>query len=331
MLPDNFCIFILTHGRPESVHTYDSLMKAGYTGKVFIVIDDEDKTADGYRARFGDKVLQFCKADYAASTDEGDNFQHRKAIVYARNACWELAKQVGCRWFCQMDDDYTKYQIRWGPPKELACKYISGGRIKKRIDGAINAWLEFYRTSRASSLCMAQGGDYIGGVQESSKVRLLRKCMNSWFCDVEKPLQFVGHMNEDVSQYVVNGRRGMVFLTAKQIMLTQLETQTTSGGMSDLYLSAGTYVKSFYTVMAAPSCVQIGLMGDTRSERIPRIHHKINWHNCSPKIIREHCFTPGASNETMTGQSFSRIKPRKGVRERRTEESPPRWKLEPIS
>jgi len=286
MLPDNFCIFILTHGRPEKVHTYDSLMKAGYTGKVFIVIDDEDKTADGYRKRFGDKVLQFCKSEWAEKTDEGDNFQHRKAIVYARNACWELARQVGCRWFCQMDDDYTKYQIRFGTPYEGKCKYVTGGRIKKRIDGAISALLDFYKTSGAAALCMAQGGDYIGGVDENACVRLTRKCMNSWFCDTEKPLQFVGHMNEDVSQYVTNGRRGMFFCTAKQIMLTQLETQTTAGGMSDLYLAAGTYVKSFYTVMAAPSCVRIGLMGDTRGNRV-RIHHKINWHNTAPKILRE--------------------------------------------
>ena len=50
---DDFCVFILTHGRPDRVHTYDTLMKAGYTGKVFIVIDDEDKQAEGYRQRFG--------------------------------------------------------------------------------------------------------------------------------------------------------------------------------------------------------------------------------------------------------------------------------------
>jgi len=72
---DDFCAFILTHGRPDRVHTYDTLMRAGYTGKVFIVIDDEDKTAAEYRARFGDKVLQFCKAEWAEKTDEGDNFQ----------------------------------------------------------------------------------------------------------------------------------------------------------------------------------------------------------------------------------------------------------------
>jgi hypothetical protein len=276
---DDFCVFILTHGRPDRVHTYDTLMKAGYTGKVFIVIDDEDKTADGYRERFGDKVLQFCKAEWAANTDEGDNFQHRKAIVYARNACWELAKQVGCRYFVQFDDDYTTFEIRL--PNKGVAGYVG---IRSQIDAAINLMLEFYIKASACSIAMSQGGDFIGGMSYS--ITLRRKCMNSWFCDTEKPIAFFGHMNEDVSAYVTYGHRGNLFLTVLPLKLVQKPTQVTPGGMSDLYLSSGTYQKSFYTVMANPSCVQIGTMGDPRGSGY-RIHHKINWHRAVPKIIDE--------------------------------------------
>lgn len=287
MLPDDFCIFILTHGRPDRVHTYDSLMKAGYTGKLFIVIDDEDKTADGYRQRFGDKVLQFCKADYAESTDEGDNFQHRKAIVYARNACWDLAKQVGCRWFCQMDDDYTSFFIR----HDSKGQYVSAN-VRTHGTAMFAEVLKFMQSSRANAVSISQGGDHIGGGGSEEgggcpRPVLRRKSMNSWVCDVEKAFAFFGHMNEDVSAYVTHGRRGLLFFTVLQAMLVQKPTQVTAGGMSDLYLSAGTYAKSFYTVMAAPSCTQIGVMGDPRGSNGARIHHKINWHTAVPKIIRE--------------------------------------------
>lgn len=276
---DDFCIFILTHGRPDRVHTYDSLMKAGYTGKVYIVIDDEDKTADEYRRKFGSKVLQFCKADLAAATDEGDNFQHRKAIVYARNACWDLANQVSCRYFVQFDDDYHGFYIR----NNTAGDYVSFNCIEQKcLEQMFEAMIVFLMQSRASAVAMSQGGDHIGGELENRK--LTRKCMNSWFCDAQKPFMFFGHMNEDVSAYVTHGHRGSLFFTAHQPQLNQLPTQTTAGGMSDLYLSSGTYVKSFYTVMAAPSCVQIGLMGDPRGGRA-RIHHKINWHRAVPKIL----------------------------------------------
>ena len=278
---EDFCVFILTHGRPDRVHTYDSLVKAGYTGKVFIVIDDEDKQAEGYRQRFGDKVLQFCKAEWAAKTDEGDNFQHRKAIVYARNACWELAKQVGCRYFVQFDDDYHGFYIR----NDSRGNYVSANVITSQtLDRVLLELVEFMISSRSMAVAMSQGGDHIGGETESRK--LTRKCMNSWFCDREKPIAFFGHMNEDVSAYVTYGHRGDLFFTAHQAQLNQMATQVTPGGMSDLYLSSGTYQKSFYTVMAAPSCVQIGVMGDPRGSTY-RIHHKINWHKAVPKIIDE--------------------------------------------
>jgi hypothetical protein len=282
MLPDDFCVFILTHGRPDRVHTYDTLMKAGYTGKVFIVIDDEDKTEAEYRKRFGDKVLQFNKTEWAAKTDEGDNFQHRKAIVYARNACWDLAKQVGCRWFVQFDDDYTEFWIRFDSRR----RYVSG-RVGKRIDTIFAELLEFAIKTNAAAIAMSQGGDHIGKNDGLKSPSLRRKCMNSWFCDVQKPITFFGHMNEDVSAYVTHGHRGQLFLTVLQAQLNQKPTQVTAGGMSDLYLAAGTYVKSFYTVMAAPSCVQIGVLGDPRSPEGRRIHHKINWHRAVPKILSE--------------------------------------------
>jgi hypothetical protein len=277
---EDFCVFILTHGRPDRVHTYDTLMKSGYTGKVYIVIDDEDKTAEGYRSRFGDKVLQFCKAEWAHKTDEGDNFQHRKAIVYARNACWDLAKQVGCRYFCQMDDDYTSFFVR----HDSSLNYVSAN-VHRRLNEVLVTLIEFGVSIGASAVAMSQGGDHIGG-GDGNKATLRRKCMNSWFCDTETPIHFFGHMNEDVSAYVTYGHRGQLFLTSLQAMLVQKPTQTTPGGMSDLYLTSGTYQKSFYTVMANPSCVQIGAMGDPRGSGY-RIHHKINWHKAVPKIIDE--------------------------------------------
>ncbi len=75
-----FCAFILTHGRPDKVLTYRTLRRAGYTGKIFIVVDDEDKTRHQYMAEFGEQVLVFSKADIASRFDEADNFCDRRSI-----------------------------------------------------------------------------------------------------------------------------------------------------------------------------------------------------------------------------------------------------------
>ena len=279
---EDFCAFILTHGRPDRVHTYNTLKRAGYTGKVYIVIDDEDKTADEYRKRYGDNVLQFCKAEVAARIDEGDNFNDRRAIIYARNACWDLARLVGCRYFIQLDDDYSHFNSRFrssGKP----CTAM----IRKTCDAFLTALLEFYESIPAASLAMAQGGDYIGGGTQDKR-RLSRKCMNTFFCDTERPFQFFGRINEDVNTYTCGGRMGWLFLTAVPAFVNQAVTQTQGGGMTETYIDGGTYIKTFYSVMYAPSCVKIGMMGDPRSPHY-RIHHKINWLNTAPKILRESC------------------------------------------
>ena len=89
-----------------------------------------------------------------------------------------------------------------------------------------------------------------------------------------------------MNTYTTLGRRGELFFTVIQAQLNQLQTQTNAGGMSEMYAASGTYVKSFYSVMYAPSCVSLGTLGDPRSPHY-RIHHKINWHATAPKILCE--------------------------------------------
>ena len=46
---NRFCVLILTNNRPDRVHTVKTLNKHGYTGAWFLVIDDEDPTANEYK------------------------------------------------------------------------------------------------------------------------------------------------------------------------------------------------------------------------------------------------------------------------------------------
>lgn len=282
---DDFCVFILTHGRPDKVRTYDTLLRAGYTGKVFIVIDNEDKTAAEYRSRFGDKILQFCKATIAAQIDEGDNFNDRRAIIYARNACWDLARQVECKYFIQLDDDYSNFALRFRG--NLSGFYQA---INKTMDEVLSELVNFFEVTPCLTVAMCQGGDMIGGTNEKAP-HLRRKAMNSFICSTARQFQFFGRINEDVNTYTTRSRCGDLFFTVAQTQLVQTNTQQSSGGMSELYVDSGTYIKTFYSVLYAPSCVKVGTIGDSCrwGNARHRIHHKINWHNCAPKIIREHC------------------------------------------
>ena len=276
---DDFCAFILTHGRPDSVVTYKQLRDSGYTGKIYVVIDDEDKTADQYFERYGSAVLQFSKAEVAKTFDEADNFNDRRAIVYARNVCFRLAREVGCRYFIQLDDDYSSFFYRFN-----SRQVYGAWRIRTTMDALFEAMLEFYLQTPITTIAMSQGGDHIGG--DPGRIALKRKAMNSFICSTDRPFTFHGRVNEDVNTYTTESRRGNLFFTTTSAQLNQLMTQSNAGGMTDLYLDSGTYVKSFYSVMFCPSPVKIGELADNRSPH-RRIHHAIDWTKTAPKILRE--------------------------------------------
>lgn len=283
---DDFAIFILSHGRPDSVVTLSEIERCGYTGKTYIVIDDEDRTGDEYKRRYGDRVLVFSKR--ALDVDAGDNTGDMRSSMYPRNAIFDFAKRLGLRWLMQFDDDYESFQLRFLPD------YTYGVvRIRKRIDAVIGALIGYMeRAPSIDSVCMSQGGDHIGGQAAARDIRARRKAMNSFIFRVDTDMRFVGRMNEDANLYVSKGLTGSVFLTIMQAMLGQKQTQASAGGMTEAYLDSGTYIKSFFSVMYAPSSVRVGTI-NTGSNVTPRIHHDINWNNAAPKIIRESHRKPG--------------------------------------
>ena len=279
---DDFVAFILTHGRSSSVITDKTLRKCGYTGRIVYVIDNEDKTADKYYEKYGtDDVVMFDKEAVSNTFDEADNFKDRRAIVYARNVCFRLASEMGYKYFIELDDDYVEFSFTYGRDWSVRQRSI------KQLDKVFEAMIRFYESIPALTVAMAQRGDFVGG-KDNDIIRgqkLKRKAMNSFICSVDRPFQFVGRINEDVNTYTTLGSRGGLFLQVPFVALNQKQTQSNKGGMTDIYLDQGTYIKTFYTVMMMPSSVKIGMLGNSSSSK--RIHHSINWNNTVPKIISE--------------------------------------------
>ena len=272
----DFAVFILTHGRPDNVITLKTLKQQGYTGAVYLIVDNEDNAREEYVQRFGkDNVIVFDKKAEADQVDEGNNFDERRTITHARNASFRIAKELGVRRFIQLDDDYQFFEWRMEP----------GMHKVQKLDKVFAAMVELYDAAPIVSLAFAQGGDFIGGTNSKSftEAKLKRKCMNSFICSNERPFRFIGAMNEDVNTYTTLASRGALFFTMPLVSLTQKATQSQAGGISDMYLRFGTYCKAFTTVMMMPSCVQVAMMGDKHK----RLHHQIRWRNCVPVILHE--------------------------------------------
>lgn len=270
----DFVVFILTHGRPDNVITLATLKKCGYTGPIYFIVDNEDKKADQYVKNFGEgNVIIFDKKKYADDCDEGNNFDERRTITMARNACFDAAKVVGAKYFIELDDDYKQFKFRF----ENKLGYEA---VVKNMDAVFDSFIEFYKNTNIKSIAFSQGGDHIGGFSET---KLKRKCMNSFICSTERPFKFIGAMNEDVNTYTTLGTRGDLFFTFTSLQLDQKETQQQGGGITDMYLKYGTYCKAFTTVMMHPSGVLVSMMNTSN----PRIHHAISWNNTVPCIIDE--------------------------------------------
>ena len=281
MIDKDFAVFILTYGRANNVKTYKTLKRFGYTGKIYLICSDDDKQVKDYKEKYKDQVIVFSKKDYKDKFDIGDNFDDERVVVYARNSCYDIAKKLDITYFLVLDDDYTDFSYRFND--ELS--YNKGRGYINKVDDIFKAILKYYKSIPAKTIALSQNGDWIGGQHSgwAKELKLKRKCMNSFFCSTERPFKFMGRINEDVNANTLLGSTGDLFLTIPNVSLKQTDTQSNDGGLTDIYLDQGTYVKSFYSVMFCPSSVKVGMLNTERS----RLHHRVSWNNAIPVILNE--------------------------------------------
>lgn len=273
-----YCVFILCYNRPKMCKTLTTLIdRCRYKGDYKMILGSDDPLLQDYIDTYGkDNIYIFNKEDYMW-VDKQDTFGRLNCVVYARNAVFDIAKELGYKYFIVLDDDYTEIRYRFEKDGMLSSRYC------KDADELFQIMFELLESSpKIKCVALAQTGDYIGGLGSALlSGKTVRKIMNSWFCSTSKRFIFTGTINEDTTAYTTLGSRGDLFLTVQHASINQADTQQLNGGLTDVYLDLGTYVKSFYSVMSCPSAVKINMMGDIHY----RIHHHVNWNNCVPKII----------------------------------------------
>jgi len=278
----DFAVFIISAARAGNVQTIETLQEHGYTGDWYVLIDREEDI-EPYTDEYGEnKVVYFDKNEIADDVDRADNLNRRDVNVYARNKVFQIAEDMGYRWFAQFDDDYHKFETRWNADGEFGHFDIVD------LDDLFDAMIDYMKNAKLNSVATAQGGDFIGGKRASiangqDDITASRKVMNTFICDTERMFEFVGTINEDVNTYIRKAQLGKLFLTPNFVSVEQERTQQQDGGLTDAYLDWGTYVKSFYTILYSPSSVTLNKMGESNQ----RIHHRVDWNASIPKIVPE--------------------------------------------
>jgi hypothetical protein len=270
-------VFILTHRRPDSVQTLRALANGGYTGRVHLLVDVDDPTLPEYQERYGDRVITFDKEVEALTSDTASPSKDRRSILFARNAAIRIAGELGYTHLLELDDDYNVFTYRWLDERGAMCS-----RIMRDLDAAFAETVRFLDRSGADIVAWAQGGDHFGPGSIAAGIK--RKAMNVLFMPTTTPVRFLGLFNEDVSTYTLEGSRGHLILSLMRFQMDQETTQANPGGLTEAYLSIGTYVKSFYSVMMMPSAVKVSVL---RGRAASRVHHSIAWDRCVPKILSD--------------------------------------------
>lgn len=109
----DFAVLILTHGRAHDQVTFHELEKRGHTGKAYLVIDDLDEQRAEYERLYGDSVIVFDKREYAKRVDTMTTEDELRSVVFAGNAAYDIADDLGLSYFAMSDDDLSQFTFRY--------------------------------------------------------------------------------------------------------------------------------------------------------------------------------------------------------------------------
>lgn len=273
MTRNDFAVFILTHGRADKQITLQTLYTIGYSGKIYLVVDDEDSQLEEYREKYGELVVVFSKREAEKEFDTMTNRKEYRSVVFARNAAFGIAKQLGIKWFMTCDDDISNLSYR--VPKENKLKGIN----VRDADRLFMDMVEFAEGNGISVFGFSQAGAYVGGLN-SKKYRdgCQRNISQMMMYNAEDRVTIRGLFNEDLHLSIDSGLNGQIALATMLVCITSPERMTNKGGLHDLYKENNTYVRDFYSKMAHPSVVNF-------VEKDNEWHIRINHSAFAPMIV----------------------------------------------
>lgn len=257
----DFAVLILTHGRAHDQVTFHELEKHGYTGNVYLVIDDLDEQRDEYERLYGDSVIVFEKREYAKRVDTMTTEDELRSVVFARNAAYDIAGDLGLGYFAMFDDDLSSFMFR----------YVRDGRLVSapvtEFDALFESMVGFLDTTGVTSLNIASSGALIGGLQGVYGNGMCWNINQAFVVRADDRLKFVGILNEDMNALLLGKDAGQVMLEAYAITKSTPQRGTNEGGLHGLYDDNKQYVRDFYSVIIDPSSLRIIVSRDGTSLR----------------------------------------------------------------
>lgn len=271
---------ICTHGRPDKQYTLEALRKAGYTGKIILVVDDEDDTVNALASKYthytdsSTSVCIFCKQDYIDKVDYGPKL-FRKVILYGKCACEQLAKELNLDAFVISDDDTKQFRFRWVEDGKLRAVNIT-----KDFDSVFEAFTEYMLTADITALSFGYTSSYLKGTQvfEPHVLCNNRVAYNFVFRNTKHDVDWRGSYGEDLITACTSGIKGNIWMNIPTVQNDMVVQGKSSGGMTELYKSQDSFELVQCETMYCPTSM-------TAQYYKTRWYGAVQRENTFPKII----------------------------------------------
>ena len=256
---DDFACIVISHGRPEC-STVKVLRASGYTGKIFIVVDDEDEKLPEYLEKYGEFVHVFHKVE---DFDTGDLGGSMACGVFARNECLKVAEQNELTYYLELDDDCESLVFRYPDGDHLR------GAKARNLDKLFEAICCYFDEAPIQYLGFGNPVDYIGGLPtfENGQINPNRLVMNGYFLRTSNKLVWRARYSDDgitVIDEAQKGHAGFRFNSVMQkfdVWDPKRSGSKITGGSIATYDNEGSYKMRFYAVMFHPDCEKLRTSG----------------------------------------------------------------------
>ena len=254
---DDFAIFICTHGRPDKQLTLNALRKCGYTGSVYLVLDDTDETIQQYIDNFdADMLLVFDKQHYIDTNDVGSLPPNFKTILYAKNAVEDMAQSMKLKGFVIADDDIYSFRIRLPKDEDHLSSFVITD-----IDGLLSAYCDFMFDGNFTAVGICGSVHFVAGrkVFESENIQKYRVPYNFIFRNADHKMEWVSSFGEDIITAMEYNKRGHKILDIPYFQYDTIPPGRAieTGGMSDLYNSMSQFTLCCYDHIYNPSSIKL--------------------------------------------------------------------------
>lgn len=252
-----FACIVISHGRPEC-STVKVLRECGYTGKIYIVVDDEDKTLPDYIERYGADVHVFHKEE---NFDTGDLGGSKACGVFARNQCLKVAEKNRLTYYLELDDDLENLSYRYNDNGHL--RGIKARELDRLFDGIC----QYFDEAPVQCLGFGNTVDYIGGVPTFESGKASRAVMNSFFLRASNKIKWRSRFSDDIITVVDEAQKGhagfrfIPVMSTYDVWIPKRKSKSSGGSIED-YDKIGSYGLRYYAVMFHPDCIKLKESGE---------------------------------------------------------------------